>query len=200
MRNVVVNVRGTSGSGKSTVAYRVIEKLAGSRQPGGDLRQMMAGKERHAGHQVGNLFLVGKYATDCGGCDSMSWKGAADDICDLIKHKAMFGPVLAEGLMLSSWGSGRLYDLSQAESVDLHALMLTTSLEECLASVRARREGAWRRKGLKGSPPPLNPENTTAKYHGSLKGAQTLEKMGVKVEYLDREAAFARALALVTSS
>ena len=195
--HTIVNVRGTSGSGKSTVARSVMTSLVEAGHQNTQERGMIGGRERILGHQVGPVFFVGKYATDCGGTDSMSWKGAADDICDLIHRKAMFGPVLGEGLMMSSWGTGRLLDLWERCEKKLHVLMLTTPLEVCLASVQERRD---RKDAEKGQPSrPLNPTNTTRKYHGSLKGAQNLEARGMStIQYLDRDAALARALELLT--
>jgi len=194
--HTIVNIRGTSGSGKSTVARRIMLFLE-EKHDNVQERGTIGGKERILGHQVGPVFFVGKYATDCGGTDSMSWKGAADDICDLVHHKAMHGPVVFEGLMASSWGTGRLLELWERCEKKLHVIMLTTPLEVCLESVNKRR----REKALslgKPDPGPVNPENTTSKYHGSLKGAQNLQARGMTtIEYLDREAALARALELL---
>ena len=194
--HTIVNIRGTSGSGKSTVARRIMLLLE-EKHDNAQERGLIGGKDRILGHQVGPVFFVGKYATDCGGTDSMSWKGAADDICDLVYRKAMFGPVVFEGLMASSWGTGRLLDLWERCEKRLHVLMLTTPLEGCLQSVNARRSAKAIALG-KPDPGPVNPENTTAKYHGSLKGAQNLEARGMTtIEYLDRDAAYARALELL---
>lgn len=194
--HTIVNIRGTSGSGKSTVARRIMLLLE-EKHVDVQERGMIGGKERILGHQVGPVFFLGKYATDCGGVDSMSWKGAADDICDLVHHKAMHGPVVFEGLMASSWGTGRLLDLWERCEKKLHVIMLTTPLEVCLASVQARRDAKYKAKGEVA--PPLNPANTTSKYHSSLKGAQNLQARGMTtIEYLDRDAALARALELLT--
>lgn len=195
MGYTVVNIRGTSGSGKTTVVRKVMENFKGEVLP---VRGVMGGRERMIGHQMGNVFIAGNYqGATCGGCDGFSWKGAADEICDLIHHKSQFGPVVAEGLMIASWGTGRLLDLWERCEKKLHVIMLTTPLEVCLESVNKRR----REKALslgKPDPGPVNPENTTSKYHGSLKGAQNLQARGMTtIEYLDRDAALARALELL---
>lgn len=192
----VVNIRGTSGSGKSTVARRVIEHLVSAGHHNHQVVGELGGKNRILGHQVGDVFFLGKYATDCGGVDSMSWKGAADDICDLVHHKATHGPVVFEGLMASSWGTGRLLDLWERCEKRVHVLMLTTSLEDCLASVNARRRGRAEREGKEYTP--VNPENTRAKYHGSLKGAENLVARGMTtIERVGREEAYLRARELL---
>lgn len=199
MTHCIVNIRGTSGSGKSTVARRVMEQLMlGGHANHQELREL-GGRQRIAGHQVGPVFLLGKYATDCGGCDAMSWRGAADEICELAMDKFGHGPVIMEGLMLSSWGNGRLRDLWERTSGKLHVLQLTTPLQDCLDAVNNRRAGAWTRKGLDGNPPPLNPENTTSKWKSAQRGAELMRQGGMDtVEFLDREAAFQRAMELVS--
>lgn len=214
MTHCIVNIRGTSGSGKSTVARRVMEQLT---NVGGYANHMVldevAGRERIIGHSVCpqaastddgltsgiGVFFMGKYATDCGGCDSMSWKGAADYICEQVLWRAAQGPVIMEGLMLSSWGNGRLRDLWERSGGKLHVLQLTTPLQDCLDAVNCRRAGAWTRKGLEGSPPPLNPANTTSKWKSAQRGAELMRQGGMTtVEFLDREAAFQRAMELVS--
>lgn len=192
----IVNIRGTSGSGKTTVVTRLLEewKLLGVPLGPAETR-VIQGKERRVGHLAGSLFIVGRYDTTCGGCDTMNWKGAADDVCDLVREKYHFGPVLFEGLMVSGWGTGRLRSLWEETGGKLHVIQLTTSLEECLASVRQRREERARAAGKEVKP--LNPDNTVMKWHGTMRGSELLVKSGVPVEFLGRDAALARAVELL---
>jgi hypothetical protein len=194
----IVNIRGTSGSGKTTVVNRVMELLREREKVEKDtlLWLEMGGKQRVVGHRIGPVFVAGRYSTTCGGCDTMSWKGAADDVCALVLAQAAQGPVVFEGLMVSGWGTGRLKDLWEAAGRNLHVIQLTTPLEDCLASVQARRAARAAAKGEEAKP--LNPENTTAKWHGTRRGSELLVKAGVPVEFLDREAAFHRAKELVS--
>ena len=97
--------------------------------------------------------------------------------------------------MLAGWGTGRLRSLWEECEQKLHVIQLTTSLEECLASVQARREERARAAGKETKP--LNPDNTVAKWHGTMRGSELLQKSGVPVEFLDREAAFLRARELL---
>lgn len=201
----IVNIRGTSGSGKTTVVTRLIEYWCAE---GLDLElpdgEEVAGKMRKIGHRCGNVFVVGRYDTTCGGCDTMSWKGAADYVCELVRHRAQLGPVLFEGLMVSGWGTGRLRSLWEQTERKLHVIQLTTPLEECLESVRARRAAAHAAKAAARPgvelPPlkPLNPDNTVAKWHGTMRGSELLQKSGVPVLFLDREAAYHRAKELLS--
>ena len=105
--------------------------------------------------------------------------------------------------MVSGWGTGRLRSLWEETEQKLHVIQLTTPLEECLESVRVRRAAAHAAKqaAKPGAelPPlkPLNPENTTAKWHGTMRGSELLQKSGVPVLFLDREAAYQRAKELL---
>lgn len=196
--HAIVNIRGTSGSGKTTVVTRLMEYWAAlpGKEEWSQVQMQMAGKTRKVGHDCGRVFVVGRYDATCGGCDTMSWKGAADDVCALVLARAQEQRVLFEGLMVSGWGTGRLKDLWEATGRNLHVIQLTTPLEECLASVQARRVARAAAKGEEAKP--LNPENTTAKWHGTMRGSDLLIRAGVPVEKLDREAAFQRARELLT--
>jgi ABC-type dipeptide/oligopeptide/nickel transport system ATPase component len=205
----VVNIRGTSGSGKSTVVTKIMHLVAGIAREkayvGGDSFIFLPSNIARNGSevQVGStcllprLFIAGRYATACGGCDGLSWKGAADDICNLVKEQALVSPVLFEGLMVSSWGTPRLINLCSDLGGQLTIIQLTTSLEECVASVNARRLERWRSAGKTGEPPPLDPANTAAKHRGTLKSCEKLEAAGVPVLYLSREEAFRRTAELL---
>lgn len=192
----IVNIRGTSGSGKTTVVRRLLDHWEERGYRKAEVQQeLVEGKTRKIGHWVGPVFILGKYDTTCGGCDTMSWKGAADYICSLVKRQAQLGPVVFEGLMVSGWGTGRLRTLWEETGQQLHVIQLTTPLDTCLASVQERRVARATLKGEEAKP--LNPENTTAKWHGTMRGSELLVKAGVPVEFLDREAAYLRVRELV---
>lgn len=194
---VVVNFRGTSGSGKTHAARRVMDLFA----PGEEVWREVAGKNRLIGHllpaahmvdELRPMTVIGRYnGPKCGGCDSMSWPGSADDICHYVRGFWAAGHhILLEGLMVSSWGTGRLKDLSDKVGGDLYVLQLTTPLEECLQAIRDRR-------AERGNDKPLNPKNTESKFRSAMSGARNLERLGVHVEYVDREQAFQRARELL---
>ena len=106
--------------------------------------------------------------------------------------------------MVSGWGTGRLRSLWEETGGKLHVIQLTTPLEECLSSVNMRRQEAYARKlsdkpGIMLPPlKPLNPDNTVAKWHGTMRGSELLQKSGVPVLFLDREAAYQRAKELLS--
>lgn len=188
----IVTIRGTSGSGKTYVAQRVMEELGshGETIPIGP-------KDRLGGYVWPNLdfAIVGRYETACGGCDGLSWKGAADDIEAAAAEQLRLGRrVLLEGLMVSTWGADRLLRLDEAARAlgGLLVVHLTTPLDVCLSSVRERRQRRARAAGKEA--PPLNVTNTTSKHAGLITHTRNQRRRGVRIEELDRDAALARVL------
>jgi predicted kinase len=190
----VLNIRGTSGSGKSYIAYRLMKHFTGQE----NINRVFAGRERVVGVRVfapkrRDLILVGRYSTTCGGCDCLSWKGAAEDIVNLVKEWSVKGDVFLEGLMVSSWTPARLLDLCHNYNATL--IQLTTPLEECLDAVQERRNERAKVKNKEVLP--LNPFNTTAKWKGVFGQGQKLKTLGARIEFLNREAAYKRCCELL---
>jgi hypothetical protein len=190
-RNVVL-LKGTSGSGKTYIAEAVLRKLRDSQ---GDQEHTFAIGPK--GKLGGYLFteqdvaVIGRYESACGGCDAMSWKGAADDIEAKIAELVADGyDVFLEGLIVGTWGVDRYLRVGQLLNTSLTVIHLETSLEDCITSVRNRRVAA-------GNTAEFNTENTAAK-HKSLQSTTRMQlERGVNVERLDRAAALARALELL---
>ncbi len=147
---MIINIRGTSGSGKSTVMRKVMEHCGpwtaayqeGRKQP---LYYRSTGDWK-------NLVVLGHYESPCGGCDTI---GSARQVFELIQrfNDEMYGvdenaTILCEGLLLSEdtkWFS---------QLPDLRVYYLVTSLETCLAQIKQRRLAA-------GNIKELNIENTS---------------------------------------
>ena len=65
---MIINVRGTSGTGKSTVIHNILKKYPH--------KPVISHGGKHMGYKVeltsGKfLYVVGKYETQCGGCDGI---------------------------------------------------------------------------------------------------------------------------------
>lgn len=184
----VLMIKGTSGSGKTHLARRIMALYTGGGVVSGPSLKsrgtMVYGHHLHRLPDEGRgLFALGRYdGPACGGCDSFSWKGAADWITgQVLDYHGRGEDVLLEGLMVTTWGADRVIGLNRA--LDLRVIQLTTPLEECLAAVQARR-------AERGNTKPLNPDNTSSKWRGAQSGSKVIEKAGVKVIWADREAAF----------
>lgn len=182
---MIIQIRGTSGSGKSTIVRNILELF-----PKEKVKPVMrVGRKRPIAYRCKSdpdLAIIGHYETKCGGCDTISIPGQSYPmIFELIQRNAQMGRnVLFEGLLIS----GDVKWSSQLSKMDFRIIELSTSLEECLDSINTRRE---LRLGEKYTP--VNPDNTQAKYALISRGNAKLNKeFGIPVEVLSREAAFAR--------
>lgn len=152
---MIIQVRGTSGSGKSTVVRTVMDRLGGK---GRWVPVMTSGRKKPLYYTASdsetgrNIVVLGHYESPCGGCDNI---GSAAQVYDVLEHTFLSGDrrptptdVLMEGLLLSE-------DVKWSSQIpDLRVLFLVTPLDECLRRIRGRREAA-------GNTKPLNEANTT---------------------------------------
>lgn len=134
---LIIQVRGTSGSGKSTVMKRVMDSL--------DLvPEYEEKRKRPLFYSQGlRLAVLGHYESPCGGCDTIGSARAVYDLIQRLTHRI----IICEGLLLSEdvkWSS---------QLKNLRIIYLTTPVERCLAQIRSRREEA-------GNDKPLNEDNT----------------------------------------
>jgi thymidylate kinase len=135
---LLVNIRGTHGSGKSTAIRALMEKA--TFRP---IYDVLFGP-RHPEGYVGALpgvsvptFVIGPYTntSECGGCDQISRNAT---VMTLIEKYAAKGHVVFEGSLVSScYGAvGRLLEQWGMDSV---FVFLDTPLEECIRRVEKRR-------------------------------------------------------------
>lgn len=165
--STIVNLRGTSGAGKSTVVHtllsmyqhQVVEHFGvrGNRPLVYELC-LCSPKGTPSEHPRPHLYVVGPYKTQCGGCDAIT--GYQDVLPPLLTKYARKGDILFEGLLISGgYGSvgramGRLMTTGGHSTV---FALLDTPLELCLERVNARRRA-------RGVEEPVNPKNTEQKY------------------------------------
>lgn len=176
--SIVLNIRGTNGSGKSTAVRLLMEKM-GTRSP-----FQLDGKE--AGYRfatpAGKVFVMGKYTTACGGMDSsFSYKGAADDVVWLVHELSASGHVVAEGVIaLGSYGFGRLTKLAadlEAQGHHMIFALMDTPLDVCITRCEARRAEKAAAKGK--DPKPLDPHNLESKWDATHKDHERLGAAGL---------------------
>lgn len=205
----IINIRGTSGSGKSTVARDIMALYTGGRRKFfSPERKQPLGYTLNRGtvSKTGRgLAVVGHYETPCGGCDTIT---SMDRIFDLVRisHTAGYD-VLFEGLLISA-EVNRMAQL-HLDGLPTHVVLLDVPLEECLRSVNERRRrqyddrlGRLRRENdereAAGKKPVLpypeyrgevNPKNTESKWKGSRQATARLQSLGVSCCTADRGAA-----------
>lgn len=145
---LVIQIRGTSGSGKTTAMkqimsnYVLAEKFVSGRK-----------KPLYYFNISRSLFILGHYESACGGCDNI---GSAAKVYDLITtiSKGMTAKepvVVCEGLLLSEDVKWTLK--LREDGFVVHPIFLTTSPEECVKRVIERRKQA-------GNDKPFNTDNT----------------------------------------
>lgn len=178
---MIVNVRGTNGSGKSTIIRGVMDRAA-RRTP---IYGVLGPRKPEAYSLVFEdladpVFVLGSYHVNSGGCDQIQ---PYDLILDLLRKYAPRGHVLFEGVLVSSsYGRvGRLMEEFGPEKAIM--AFLDTTLADCIANVQKRRDG-------QGDTRPFNPHNLTTKFN-QIKGGKDKIRDAGKVRVVDLTAATA---------
>lgn len=172
---MILNIRGTHGSGKSTIVLDLLRKyehelLGAGKRPEGYLV--------HVPQLHRPLFFVGPYATACGGCDAIQPYAL---IWPRVLAYARKGHVLFEGALVSS-SVGEIGRAMGARKKDCVVFFLDTPVEVCLERIHQRRLA-------KGDERPLNPHNTTVKYVAVERSRPKLEALGLKCATLNHKKA-----------
>jgi hypothetical protein len=191
---MILNFRGTSGSGKTTVVRGLMAKYPTviplgefpEKKPDGyecrpDRKAFDPGDDPIADGP--NLYVVGSYKNTCGGCDGIKTQ---DEACDRVRRYAALGDVLFEGLLISHIFA-RYQKLDQ-EMAQAHGhktiwAFLDTPLELCLDRIRERRNARAAAKGVE--PKPLNTKNTENKWNDARRSFQKAKTAGLDARWLD---------------
>lgn len=180
---MIISLRGCSGAGKSTVAFEIMKRWP--------FKELLDGTGKIMGYQgdIGldkPLLIVGKYKTQCGGCDSIHTQ---QEIYDRVIEYAKQGHVLFEGLLLSG-GYGKVGSLSEVLP-DFVFATLDTPLDVCLDRVRQRRLKAGNEK-------PLNTKNTESKFKSTRQVHTRMTAEGKRAVWIDHTNAMESVLALLS--
>lgn len=191
---MIINLRGTSGSGKSTVTRAVMErypqhtkvKVAGRKQPIGNILDG-ALEGGVPGRALPPLYIPGHYETPCGGCDTIT---SMDTIYEHVRKAVSAGmDVFFEGLLLSSEFNRTLALAEDFGRDQLLVIGLDLPLQECVDSVNGRRRA---KRGE--DAPGVNPKNTESKWKATRSVIAKLEAHQVRCEWQGREGALRRVL------
>lgn len=178
MKPQVVSIRGTHGSGKSTIVKKILDKYP--HVP----KFYNPEDKRPYGYEVTlsplkRLFVVGPYHTACGGCDAVQ---PYSDIWPMVHSANVAGMhVLFEGaLVSSSYGSigHAMHALQESGAADCTFAFLDTPLVTCLDRIAARR-------AAKGNLEPVNPHNTASKFDNVLRTKDQMRRLGSLVRIVD---------------
>ena len=180
--STIVAIKGTNGSGKSTVVRELIARLG--------KQSILRVNSKEAGYRCkyedGSLFVLGKYKNAvCGGLDSsFSYGGAADDLLLCIDKLAPQGHVVCEGVIaITSYGFGRVTRFATKLERKGHRMIfarIDTPAEVCVERVKQRRLEAGNMK-------PFNPEGLLHKYESILTSQEKLRQAGYDARILPHE-------------
>lgn len=180
---MIVNIRGTSGSGKSHLVRRIMELYTDKNPlfiPG---RKQPIKYQLHADEPgVKDLHVIGHYETACGGCDTIS---KMDDIFAQVRGADDLGQdVMFEGLLIAA-DVNRVAELHK-EGRQVLVLALDTTLETCLSSVNQRR---MERLGPE-KYTPVKEANTISKHRGVQRSVERLLNQEIEALWGGRDELF----------
>lgn len=186
---MIINIRGTSGSGKSTLVRRfldehphepILAQLSAWKTPKIVAYKCEMSNEVFA-HYSGFVkvtpqkptYIIGRYETQCGGCDALSYKGSHDDIEQLVREALRIGNVIFEGLTISSTVT-RWHRIADENPGEFIWAFMMTDVEECHRRIlgRSGREPKRNEKGL---------ADYQIKHSGCMRHIETLREEGQKV-------------------
>ena len=125
---MIIQIRGISGSGKSTVMRKVMKRL-------GDWKPcFVTNRRKPLYYRRDSIVVLGHYEANCGGCDNLSGCKAAMELAiDLAKSNN----VLMEGRLVSDDVKHTLTAVNAG--IPIRCLVLTTDPDVCVERILARR-------------------------------------------------------------
>lgn len=163
----LIQIRGTSGSGKSTVVRKFMETITGW------VPEYRPGRKKPILYRAPDgIVVLGHYESPCGGCDTIGSAAAvAELVGQLLRNGMKPKTIVCEGLLLSE---DTKWTLKLAEEgVSSQVLFLTTPIDECVQRIKGRRAEA-------GNDKPLSESNTRNRVK-AIEGARNkLSEAGVR--------------------
>lgn len=146
--SMIIQIRGTSGSGKSTVMKQIMTTM-------GDWNGVYVEGRKKPLYYISasdwpSTLVLGHYESPCGGCDTIGSAAAVYDLIQSLEGKVAYTHLLCEGLLLSE--DTKWTKLLHAKH-EVIVAYLTTKPDDCLDRIKQRRKSV-------GNDKPLNPSNT----------------------------------------
>jgi hypothetical protein len=190
---VIINPRGTSGSGKTEFVRRLLADYGWNRGNGPrEIRS--AGRDRPIAYQLAHPFggdpltVIGSYEGTAGGCDRIrASDGGMGEAFRLAHEQALAGhDVLLEGLMLSG---EHVMSAALAGRHPLHVLRLSTPIDHCIRNVVRRQRSGQRNL--------VSVARTASIHQANIDRACRMLEQHASVEVLDFDRALHRARQLL---
>lgn len=178
---MIINISGTSGSGKSTIVREIMSLY--------DRREalMAPPRKRPVAYtcirkEGKKLFIPGHYEMNCGGCDTLANffpDSMYDGIIGWIRAAhSKNADVMYEGLIMEH--EVRRGIQMHKDGLPMILISIDISLEKCLEAVQKRREA-------KGNFKVLNPKHTIISFKDSERKRKRWVEAGIQRELLTRE-------------
>lgn len=207
-----VNIRGTFGSGKTTVVGQIMTELKNRGCQEVDMVEpieRLEGKSKFMGHRFLNIpglkkgvIFMGKYGQSaCGGADTLNWKGAHEDAEAFIKKNIADNHIIMEGSITSGGSRYNRIGLELKEqgipSVYFH---MATPRDLCVERVLGRRKQRQEQKvakaEAKGKEAPIAKEfsrdNLDKLFDVVTKQKEKTESLGLRLEMIESEPGIGR--------
>lgn len=173
MKNCILRISGTFGSGKTTAAREFLK------YPHEELRTADGKKIKGYRIKVPGLtapvFLLGSYKNTCGGCDGIPTQA---EIAERALKAHPHGHVLMEGALLSGSGMGGAVTIAVEPTGCGVYTFLNTPLEECITRVKIRRAAAGNEK-------PFDPKNLIKKFESVVDCYKNMKAAGCDTRLID---------------
>ena len=189
---MIINIRGTNGSGKSWLVHRIIQYMGGiktvgriKQSKGKSIPAVSRCRKRVRGKRV---YIIGVYSGSFGGgCDVISNQAI---IYRLAAKYSKRGHVILEGLLMSGM-CGSLIQISKEIKAEVVWAVLDTPFEMCYTATLLRRH-------TKGNFQFLDVHKHMIRKHMSvISTAKTALGEGQHVEVLSRQGAFDQILSML---
>ena len=186
----IVNIRGTSGSGKSTLVRRFLTDYTNTpvyaQLSDWKKEKVVAYRVEPFNNPFENVhsklptFVMGRYETQCGGWDAMSYKGSHQDLEEMCIQAGAKGNVIFEGLTVSS-SYTRWLNVSKAFPGHMVFAFMDTPEEVCYQRILSRNGGKEPKRDAKGL------ADYNHKFRNCVVQSAKLEAMGERVVWLSSD-------------
>ena len=185
---MIIQLRGTSGSGKTWAMQQVTKLFDELMEP------VFMEKRKRPILYLSKLndapvAVLGSYETACGGCDTIQEVAFVFALAESLHVRGFH--VLFEGLLLSA-DVQRVLTLNKLAAGRVAIVTLSTTIEQCLEQVNARRKAR-----LGDEFTPVKEDNTRAKARGVELSHAKLELNGVMAFKCSSKEAVAQVRALL---
>jgi len=197
---LLINLRGTSGSGKTFIVRKFFELFGVTHLDKQGIKKLSDGRvnldyypgaarvEIHGWNSP--IYFIGNYRPECGGLDTVP---SQESCAKWALHHLSQGHVICEGLLTSGLGPGGIFCRTVMEKAQTQArfVFLDTPIEKCIERIYERRKG-------RGDNRPLKENDHAGKKHRQIQNViYTMRKMGYPIHMINHEFGYDQVYAML---